>query len=132
MDAKKNSTFKAPDRRYRIMKVSPELFLDMAFNRSQATELDDGNVSIRTISHEGMPEGTQIEAVCFDDYERCFMFRFWNATWDEVEECARIPEANVQFRARDYVFVPRNGSSDPVLHDAYEAKDSKINFREFL
>lgn len=106
METRKNPTFKAPSPRYKVMRVSPELFFDMQFNRSQAYDLADGSVRIRTISHEGIPEGTQIEAVAFDELERCFMFRLWNAEWPEIEPAVRIPEINVAFTSRDFVLTP--------------------------
>jgi len=105
VQAYKNPTFVAPDRRYKLMKVSPELLLVNLFNGSISRDFPDGNVLIQTVSHD-MPEGTQIEAVTFDDYSRCFMFRLWRADWPEIAEAAHIPDINVTFTSRDFTLTP--------------------------
>lgn len=105
METYKNPMFKAPDRRYKLMKVSPELLLVNLFNNSVSKDLSDGNVLIRTVSHD-IPEGTQIEAVTFDDYSRCFMFRLWRADWPEIAEASVIPDLDVTFTSRDFTLTP--------------------------
>lgn len=109
-----NPTFKAPSPRYKIMEVSPEMFFEMTLNGRKSTELPDGNVLIHTISHTGIPEGTQVAAVMFDEYKRCFAFRLWNETWPEVEPGKSAPNALLLLSLENYVLVPKKpDDNDP-------------------
>lgn len=73
--------------RYKVLYVSPELVGETLF------------CSRPEIKVEGIPQDgkTRIQAVCWDDMQRCFAFRLWREDWDAVPAGEDIPEVQVTF-----------------------------------
>lgn len=78
--------FRAPERRYKIVRLTPELLLDALLS----PRLDQSFV--RVLRMDGVPEGCQIEAVAWDEWSRCFMFRLFHESFDVLDPAAAIPD----------------------------------------
>lgn len=84
--------FQAPERRYKLMRLPADLLMNLLFNplvRDDEAEL---------FKLEGIPDGCQIEGVCWDDGRECFVLRLFHESFDAVEPCDIIPEAVVSVR----------------------------------
>src|SRR4051794_35886463 len=82
--------------RYKLLRVSPELFLEgTLFN----TRLDpDGNVA--AIEVEGMPRDARIGALGYDPVRHLVLVHVWSAEFPALKDCQTIPEMGLVFRGR--------------------------------
>ena len=100
--------FEPAERRYRIMAVAPELLMNLTIN----PQLDGDD--IRALTVDGLPADVRIQAVCWSDEKRCFLFRLHSDTWDVVEECTAIPAVTVTVTAHQ-LRVDRTEQPEPDL-----------------
>ncbi len=85
--------FEAPERRFRVLWVSPELLANAV--------LDSRCQYVHEYVAENLPEGIRIEGVIYDPARDAFGFRLYHPSFDEVAPCERIPELFVMVRAVD-------------------------------
>jgi len=82
-----------PERRYKMLWISPELLLAALFSPQR-----DGD-KVRVVEVDGLPYGCKVEAVRFDEDRRAFVFRLWHESFDVVPLNYCPPEVTPECRA---------------------------------
>ncbi len=94
--------FKAPERRFRVLWVSPELMANAVVN--------PGCQFVQEYVTEGLPEGATVQAVIYDYARDAFCFRVYHESFDVVPGCEFPPELLVTMRV-----VDRGENSAPAI-----------------
>lgn len=84
--------FTAPERRYKILRVTPELIADALLNHVQIDDV------VNTIAVEGIPSGCEIESMGFDPMHRRVWIRLYHPSFAEIDEGAMIPVLQVNIK----------------------------------
>ncbi len=133
MSTMTNSRFKAPSRKYKTLRMHADLFFNMALNHTTYYEGFDGSTFVRAIRHD-LPEGTEIQAVNFDDVYGWICLRLWNDAWPEVGEAEIIPAIDITFQAKEICVRCQHTHPGGLLTVAepVDIPSTPVNWREFL
>jgi hypothetical protein len=97
---KMHTFFTAPDRRYKILKVSTELLLGNLMTNGIPMLLPDGRA--RVVSARGLPDGCRIEAVRYDEMCDQFWFRLYHESFPVLGAGYAIPEVQIELTEKLY------------------------------
>ncbi len=98
--------FKAPERRFRVLWVSPELMANAVVNLGCQFVQEYVTEGLP----EGLPEGTTVQSVTYDYIRDAFGFRVYHESFDVVPDCEFPPELLVTMRV-----VDRGENSAPAI-----------------
>lgn len=93
-----NPCFTPPDRRFKVMPISPEFLFSCLFNRI-STSKGIYCIEVR-LDGETFPEDMKIEAILYDPMDRLFKVRLWSSTFPEIKEGTRYTESTVEIIAQ--------------------------------
>lgn len=82
--------FSAPDRRYKIIRMEPQLIVDAILNHVQVGDV------VNSITIDGIPTGARIEAMGFDSMHNRAWMRVYHPSFDEVPENGLIPLLSIK------------------------------------
>ena len=91
-----NPLFRAPDRRFRVLWITPELLMDLVINPRA-----EGDV-IRALTVQGIPDDAKIEGISYDFYRAAVGLRVWSASFDVVEDAGLPPDLSVTISEQRY------------------------------
>jgi hypothetical protein len=97
--------FKAPEPRYKLLRVSLGLFLEgTLFN----TRLSPDGGAVHAVEIEGLPADARAEALSYDQLRDHVLVRVWSSEFPLLEVCEPAPEMDLVIRSRVFaVLEPR-------------------------
>jgi hypothetical protein len=107
--------FKAPDRRFKMLRVTYDVLADLLFNTRMKPDqtpwgpADNGPFgTIRALEIDGIPPDARVEAIALDAINATASLRIWSASFPEVHPSEYAPELQFTLMARDYhIVVPQ-------------------------
>ncbi len=120
-----NPLFKAPDRRYRIMEISPELLFTCSLS-PRWVSADEFMVN----EIEGLPDDVQIQAIVYDDLTRLVCVRLWSSSWAVLEDGATIPKVIITIKSKEVSLSDVKAVRElcPIKINGKELKVDSIGF----
>lgn len=112
-----NPMFKAPDRRYKIMRMLVELFFELHFNPLLAQDVYPKFPEVRAVSVEGLPDDVQIVAIAYDGISPNVMVRLWSSQFVPLLSNQAIPECDVQCTERRFRLVGSRVEEDNAVRE---------------
>lgn len=85
------------ERRYKLLKVSPELLLQAVLRPDRFPH---------GVTVEGLPNGVSVDGVSWDEWRRIFIFRLWHQEWPEVRPGDKFDDLDITIKADEEVDNP--------------------------
>jgi hypothetical protein len=95
MTVLRNFDWSEREPRFKVLAVSADVLLDLVLAPRRIGD------RIRALTVEGLPDGAEIQAVSYSDFDRLFFFRIWHPSFDPVSESHATPRLHVQIRMEE-------------------------------
>lgn len=122
MSPLKNPLFKAPDRRYKIMTVTPDILMNALFSPTYSP--GDRTVRVYSLTDadgKPLPEDVRADAIAYDDLRDLIYVRLWSASWPVMDTASHLPDVGIAVTARELEVVDpaEEARRAAVTHDLF-------------